>query len=102
MTIGEVAELTNVESSAIRHWEKEGLITPDRNPENGYRLYTPSQVRQILLIRSLRRTVYYLESIKEIIQAVEHQSIEQAQKWFAKRCPSSINGICSNTTAFIN
>ena len=79
MTIGEVAELTNVESSAIRHWEKEGLITPDRNPENGYRLYTPSQVRQILLIRSLRRTVYYLESIKEIIQAVEHQSIEQAQ-----------------------
>lgn len=80
MTIGEAAELTNVESSAIRHWEKEGLITPDRNPENGYRLYSPSHVRQILLIRSLRRTVYYLESIKEIIQAVEHQSIEQAKQ----------------------
>lgn len=80
MTIGEVAELSGVESSAIRHWEKEGLITPERNPENGYRLYSPSHVRQILLICSLRRTVYYLESIKEIIQAVEHQSFEQAKK----------------------
>lgn len=80
MTIGEVAELTNVESSAIRHWEREGVLTPDRNPENGYRLYTPSHVRQILLIRALRRTVYYLERIKEIIQAVEHQSIDQAKK----------------------
>ncbi|GAE05616.1 transcriptional regulator, MerR family [Paenibacillus sp. JCM 10914] len=80
MTIGEVAQITNVETSAIRHWEKEGLITPERNAENGYRLYTPDHIRQILLIRSLRRTVFYLHKIKEVMQALQFQSIAQAKK----------------------
>ncbi|PTM53222.1 TioE family transcriptional regulator [Desmospora activa] len=80
LTIGEVSTLTDVPASAIRHWEKEGLLSPERDPENGYRLFTPVHIRQILLIRTLRRTVYFLESMKEIVQAVEHQSIEQAKK----------------------
>ena len=80
MTIGEVATFTDVQASAIRHWEKEGLLSPERDPENGYRVFTPIHVRQILLIRTLRRTVYFLENMKEIVQAVEHQSIEQAKK----------------------
>lgn len=79
MTIGEAAEAAHVEASAIRHWEKEGLLTPERNPENGYRLYTPKHVRLILLIRSLRQTVFFLDKIKEIIHVVEHQSIDQAR-----------------------
>ncbi|MBP1989721.1 TioE family transcriptional regulator [Paenibacillus eucommiae] len=80
MTIGEVAALTDVQASAIRHWEKEGLLLPGRDPENGYRVFTSMHVRQILLIRTLRRTVYFLENMKEIVQAVEHQNIEQAKK----------------------
>ncbi|WP_438350613.1 MerR family transcriptional regulator [Paenibacillus sp. FA6] len=80
MTIGEVAQITDVQESAIRHWEKEGLLSPGRNPENGYRIFTPLHIRQILLIRTLRRTVYFLENMKEIVQAVEHQSIQQAKK----------------------
>ncbi|MED4163189.1 TioE family transcriptional regulator [Halalkalibacterium halodurans] len=80
MTIGEAAELTNVQTSAIRHWEKEGLLSPERNLENGYRLYTPVHIRQILLIRTLRKTVYFLDKMKEVVDAVEHQSIEKAKK----------------------
>ncbi|TPE67848.1 TioE family transcriptional regulator [Halalkalibacterium halodurans] len=80
MTIGEAAELTNVQTSAIRHWEKEGLLSPERNLENGYRLYTPVHIRQILLIRTLRKTVYFLDKLKEVVDAVEHQSIEKAKK----------------------
>ncbi|MGM1049544.1 DNA-binding transcriptional regulator, MerR family [Paenibacillus uliginis N3/975] len=80
MTIGEVAALTDVQDSAIRHWEKEGLISPLRDPENGYRIFTSMHIRQILLIRTLRRTVYFLENMKEIVQAVEHHSIEKAKK----------------------
>lgn len=37
MKIGEVAVIAGVNPSAIRHWEKEGLIRAKRNPENGYR-----------------------------------------------------------------
>ncbi|GIO34625.1 MULTISPECIES: TioE family transcriptional regulator [Paenibacillus] len=80
MTIGEAAALAGVQPSAIRHWEKEGLITPVRDPENGYRLFTPVHIRQILLIRTLRKTVYFLENMREIVHAVEHQSLEKAKK----------------------
>ncbi|GIO59295.1 TioE family transcriptional regulator [Paenibacillus cineris] len=80
MTIGEAAELTDVQPSAIRHWEKEGLIQPERDPENGYRLFTPTHVRQILLIRTLRKTVYVLENMKEIVHGVEQHSVEKAKK----------------------
>lgn len=80
MTIGEVASYAGVTTSAIRHWEKEGLLTLDRDPENGYRLFTPMHIRKILLIRTLRNTVYFLDSMKEIVQAVETHSIEHAKK----------------------
>lgn len=80
MTIGEVATLTDVQASAIRHWEKEGLLSPERDPDNGYRIFTSMHIRQILLIRTLRRTVYFLENMKEIVQAVEHQNLERAKK----------------------
>ena len=80
MTIGEAADRTGVRASAIRHWEKEGLLVPERDPESGYRLYTQTHIRQILLIRTLKSTVYYLEHIKELVQAVEHQSFEKAKR----------------------
>ncbi|WP_429841208.1 MerR family transcriptional regulator [Brevibacillus sp. FIR094] len=80
MTIGEVAAYTGVTTSAIRHWEKEGLLVLPRDPENGYRQFTPMDIRKILLIRTLRNTVYFLTNMKEIVQAVENQSIEQAKK----------------------
>ncbi|GIP53898.1 TioE family transcriptional regulator [Paenibacillus vini] len=80
MTIGEIAAFTGSAPSAIRHWEKEGLIAPERDPENGYRLFSPVDARKILLIRTLRGTVYFLKSMKEIVQAVENQSIDKAKK----------------------
>lgn len=80
MTIGEAAKLTNVQTSAIRHWEKEGLLKAERHPDNGYRMFTPMHIRQILIIRSMRETVYFLEEMKEIVQAVEQHSVDAAER----------------------
>lgn len=80
MTIGEAASLTDVTPSAIRHWEQEGLIKPERSPDNGYRLFTPMHIRQILIIRTMRPTVYFLEDMKEIVHSVERHSMDDAQK----------------------
>lgn len=80
MSIGEAAELAGVAPSAIRHWEKEGLIQPVRSPDNGYRRYTPLQLRQILLIRTLRTTIFFLDAMKEIVQSMGTRGIEHAIK----------------------
>lgn len=39
MTIKEAEERTGLARSNIRFYEKEGLVQPERNPQNGYREY---------------------------------------------------------------
>ena len=46
-TIHEVAALLNISTDAIRLYEKEGLVTPTRNPENGYRYYSHLQYDEL-------------------------------------------------------
>lgn len=71
MTIGKVAELAGVNPSAIRHWEKERLVTSTRHPVSGYRIYSVIELRKILVISSLRKTVYYIENLRKLLQDVE-------------------------------
>ena len=50
MTIKEVEELSNMTRANIRFYEKEGLITPQRD-SNGYRNYTEQDVDILKRIR---------------------------------------------------
>ena len=56
MKINEVEQLVGVTKRNIRFYEKEGLLSPGRNKENGYRDYGEADVtvlRQIKLLRKL-------------------------------------------------
>ncbi|QJD86021.1 MerR family DNA-binding transcriptional regulator [Cohnella herbarum] len=80
MTIGEVSKETSVPASAIRHWEKMGLISVSRNGDNGYRTFSPTQIRQILIIGTLRTAIWSLETIKNVIKELDHNNLEQARR----------------------
>lgn len=80
MTIGEVSKETGLPASAIRHWEKMGLIEVSRSDENGYRTFSPTQIRQILIIGTLRRAVWSLDVIKRVISELDHNNLEQARQ----------------------
>lgn len=82
MRIGEVAAIAGVNPSAIRHWEKEGLIRSERSPENGYRVFTPRELKKIIVISSLRKTVYFIESMKELLAALETQDLTAIERSF--------------------
>ncbi|WP_000307925.1 MerR family DNA-binding transcriptional regulator, partial [Bacillus cereus] len=71
MSIGEAANIAGVNTSAIRHWEHEGLVHSERNKENGYRMFPISELRKILVISSLRKTVYYIENMKSLLDDLE-------------------------------
>lgn len=79
-TIGEVAEIACVATSAIRHWENEELITPIRHPESGYRMYSPSHVRRILIIRTVSRAAWSLDVVREVLSETEHHHIKRAKE----------------------
>ncbi|WP_315793353.1 MerR family transcriptional regulator [Paenibacillus sp. BIC5C1] len=82
MTIGKAAEAAGVNTSAIRHWESEGLICSERDPDNGYRMYTRAELRKILVISSLRKSVYNIEHMKELLNTVGTQDYTQINKAF--------------------
>jgi DNA-binding transcriptional MerR regulator len=78
LSIGEVSEQTTIPASAIRHWEKAGLITIMRDPDNGYRVFSPTNLRQILIIRTLKSAVWSLDTIKRIIKELDDHNVENA------------------------
>lgn len=102
LNIGEVSSKTKVPSTAIRHWERIGLISPDRDPKNGYRRFKASHLRQILFIRSLKKTVYLLDGIRVLIKKLESNNIEivreaakDSLKYFDEVSKNQIRGVHS-------
>ncbi|WP_010278170.1 MerR family DNA-binding transcriptional regulator [Paenibacillus senegalensis] len=82
MTIGKVAELAGVNTSAIRYWEKEGLINSERDNENGYRMYTVAEFRKILVISSLRKSVYYIDNLKDLLNELDMHRFSKIDRSF--------------------
>ncbi|WP_338114629.1 MerR family transcriptional regulator [Paenibacillus faecis] len=82
MTIGEVAEIAGVNPSAIRHWEQEGLIVSKRSGENGYRLFSLAELRKIIVISSLRKTIYYMDHMKQLLNELETQDFAKVERSF--------------------
>jgi len=41
MKINQVEELVGITKKNIRFYEEQGLLNPERNPENGYRVSKP-------------------------------------------------------------
>lgn len=73
--IGEVANEANVSASSIRHWEKEGLIKPERHKESGFRIYSPYDIRRVFIIRTVQRVVYSLDIVREVLADIEKNNI---------------------------
>ena len=55
MLIGEIAEFFGVSRKAIRLYEKKGILKPvEVDACNGYRYYSPDQVRQLNALLELK------------------------------------------------
>ena len=61
--IGPLARELRVVPATLRKWEKTGLVEPGRDPETGYRVYDPADVRDARLAHQLRRGGYLLRHI---------------------------------------
>lgn len=66
MKINEVEERVGITKRNIRYYEKEGLLTPGRNSENGYRDYTEADVTELKKIKLLRKLDMPLEEIRRM------------------------------------
>ena len=69
-TIGQTAEICGVSARALRFYEKNGLIRPDKVDEvNRYRYYSYDTMRQIQTIRYLTDEGFTLSQIRQMRRA---------------------------------
>jgi DNA-binding transcriptional MerR regulator len=78
MTIGALARRMRVHTSAVRFYERQGLIAPDRL-SNGYRVYTEDAVNALRFICRAKELGFSLEQIGEILQVRRRQGQPCAQ-----------------------
>ena len=67
MNIKQAAEASGVSARNIRFYEQAGLLTPARNPENDYRIYTNTDLHTLKLIRVLRTLDMPVEDIRAVL-----------------------------------
>ena len=66
MKINEVEALVGITRKNIRFYESEGLLSPRRNSENGYRDYGEAEVEALRRIKLLRKLGVPLEEIRQM------------------------------------
>lgn len=71
LRIGEAAELLGITAKTIRHYHAIGLLPEPQRHNNGYRLYTPADLRQIQHIRRLQGYGLTLRQIHFILYSDE-------------------------------
>lgn len=97
---GEMIEYLDVSRDMLRSWERNGLITIPRNPDNGYRIYSNFEIRRLHVIRSLRKARFSLMSIYNMFQQYD-RGIRNGLTIILNELPQDEENIFYNTTQWL-
>jgi len=74
MQIGEFASLCGTKISVLRHYDKEGLLSPDYVDRfTGYRYYAKEQIPVFFRITALKKAGFSLPEIRTLLKAGEEE-----------------------------
>lgn len=76
-TIGQLAKLAGISTKTLRVYERKGLLIPERNDENKYRMYGEEAVRTLEKIQLMKWLDFSLDQIAEFLQLYENVSRER-------------------------
>ncbi|MBA4510327.1 MerR family transcriptional regulator, partial [Clostridium sporogenes] len=65
----QTSDYLQVTMDTLRNWEMNGLLTVKRK-QNGYRIYTESDINRLKIIRTLRCANYSLSAILRMLNAI--------------------------------
>lgn len=98
MKINQVEELVGITKKNIRFYEDQGLLNPDRDPENGYRNYSLKDVDCLLKIKLLRKIDVPIEEIRKLEEgklSFDECMTEQTRRLSVKRDNTDLMiGLC--------
>ena len=76
--IGEVSELLNLTPQALRYYEQQGIVVPEKS-ENGTRYYSPYNVHRLISFKKYRNVDL---SIQEIVDYMRNRPLADRDEWF--------------------
>ena len=77
MKIGELAERSGIPASAIRYYEKEGLLPKAQRGANGYRVYQDNALERLDLIQLGQNLGFSLDAIRSVL-ALQGDALKDA------------------------
>lgn len=86
-TIGEVSEMFGINISALRYYDKNGLLPMIKRTEGNIRIFTPQDIKWLNMIECLKNTGMQLKDIKQFFDWCEEgdSTIEKRYEMFLER-----------------
>ena len=82
LTVGEVAHRSGMAASALRYYEREGLIAATRT-SGGQRRYERGELRRLAFIRAARNVGLSLEEVREALSRLPLSRTPTKADWTA-------------------
>jgi MerR family transcriptional regulator, Zn(II)-responsive regulator of zntA len=76
----DIQEKAHISRDTLRHYIKQGLIAPEKDPSNGYQIFTEEDLDKILFIVGSRHLGFSLEEVRDLQEkfswsSCKHQSM---------------------------
>lgn len=78
LTIGQLADRVGLRTSALRYYERQGLLEPARRSHSGYRMYSPDSERTLRFIQRAQRIGFSLDDIRTLLEGLEDGQLSDA------------------------
>ena len=68
MKIGELAKAAGVRKDTVRHYVEIGLLQAEKDPHNGYQLFSQASLSRLRFIKTAQRLGFRLDEVQTIFQ----------------------------------
>ena len=87
--IGEISEMYDMSRDSLMYYEKLGIIKPTRD-DNGYRLYSVSDIWRLNLIKELKSLGFSFKMIKEYLENSKNYEVMSINKISKNNTPINL------------
>ena len=77
-SIGKIGEMCGVTTKTLRHYDKMGLLQPDKvSKENGYRYYSKKKILSVPMIKYYKQSGFKLEEMKAFLNGTTYDFFDE-------------------------
>lgn len=71
MKVMDLARRLGVTADTVRFYTRNGFLSPEKNPQNGYREFQDSDYRRLRFILSARQLGFSVDDIRQLLQQAD-------------------------------